>query len=138
MRPVFLDRGRSRAASRRAALAPRRWYAKLGPICWYRDEWVRVDLTLGHALLVHGRYERNRWTLALGGSVQRWSLHGQPADISPRWRFGGDAVRAAAPPRPPADRISNAYAQRLFLWSVVAACLAAAVSTGCGAAGAMR
>ena len=141
MRPVFLDRGRSHAASRRTSLAPQRWYARLGPLCWYRDEWIRLDLTFGHALLAHGRYERGRWTLALGGSVRRWSLHGQPVDMVPRWRFdggpGGDRTVAAGPgPGATGRPVSSAAAHRLFLWSFVAACLAGAVSVGCSTPGA--
>ena len=141
MRPVFLDRGRSRAASRRMSLAPQRWYARLGPLCWYRDEWIRLDLTLGHALLAHGRYERGRWTLALGGSVRRWSLHGQPVDMAPRWRLDGgleDDRKVAANPAPgeTGRPVASAAAQRLFMWSFVGACLAAAVSVGCSAPGA--
>jgi hypothetical protein len=65
---------------------PGPWYSRLGPLSWYRREWVRFELTAGSRLIVHAQWKPGLSVrIEVGGRVHSWSRYGGPASVEP-WR----------------------------------------------------
>ena len=74
---------------------PKRWFSKLGPLTWYRDEWLTFNLTVGQVLIARIHRGRFGWMVALGGTVVRRSIYGLPTVIDPLWRKDIGGARRA-------------------------------------------
>ena len=65
-----------------------RWYSRIGPLSWYKREWIRFCLTIGDRVIVDAKVHRLRAiSVLVGGKVTRRSMYGQPSCIDRAWSF---------------------------------------------------
>jgi hypothetical protein len=67
------------------------WYNRLGPITWYKREWIGLNLTAFSRVLLIVLWKPGRYfSVKMGGRVTKWSMFGSAVMVEPRWHWDSD------------------------------------------------